>query len=121
MELINKPFPFPAITMACLRMARRKGMRQAMITRSSLDALAEAILGHLAGCPDLVEALCAETGLDPADLRALAAAPSTDFASALVDFICASDDRLAAFAAASGWPEATVAHTREALAAGVLR
>jgi len=92
-----------------------------MIARSSLDTLAEAILGHLAQCPDLIEALVAETGLDPSDLRALAAQSTTDFASALVDFICASDDRLAAFSAASGWPEATVAHTREALAAGVLR
>lgn|GEM_PF-7004247 len=92
-----------------------------MISRSSLDTLAEAILGHLAQCPDLIEALFAETGLNPADLRALAAEPTTDFAAALVDFICASDDRLAAFAAASGWSEATVAHTREALSAGVLR
>lgn len=92
-----------------------------MISRSSLDALAGAILAHLAGNPDLVEALVAETGLMPADLRRLAAEPTTDFAAALVDFICATDDRLMAFAAVSGWPEATVAHTREALAAGVLR
>lgn len=92
-----------------------------MISRSSLDALAEAILGHLAHCPDLIEALFAETGLDPADLRVLATEPSIDFAAALLDFICASDDRLSAFAAASGWSETTVAHTREALSAGVLR
>lgn len=92
-----------------------------MISRSSLDTLAEAILGHLAVCPDLVEALVAETGMMPSDLRALAEEPTTDFASALVDFICASDDRLTAFAAASGWSESTVAHTREALSAGVLR
>lgn len=92
-----------------------------MISRNSLDSLAEAILAHLSRCPDLVEALVAETGLDPADLRALAAGPTSDFASALVDFICATDDRLSAFSDASGWPQATVAHTREALAAGVLR
>lgn len=83
--------------------------------------LAEAILGHLAGSPDLVEALVTETGLMPEDLRRLAAEPTTDFAAALVDFISATDDRLLAFAAATGWSETTVAHTREALAAGVLR
>lgn len=92
-----------------------------MISRSSLDSLAEAILGHLAASPDLIEALFAETGLMPADLRRLAAEPSTDFAAALVDFICASDERLADFAAASDWSQATVAHTREALSAGLLR
>lgn len=96
-------------------------MHGRMISRNSLDALAEAILGHLAGSPDLVEALVAETGLMPADLRRLAAEPTTDFATALLDFICASDERLMDFAAASGWSAATVAHTREALAAGVLR
>lgn len=92
-----------------------------MISRAALDELAQAILAHLAQCPDLVEALVAETGLMPGDLRAMAAVPTTDFAAALVDFICASDDRLTAFAAASGWAAGTVAHTREALAAGVLR
>jgi len=92
-----------------------------MISRTSLDTLAAAILAHLAEHPDLVEALVAETGLMPADLRRLAAEPTTDFATALLDFICASDDRLTGFAATSGWPETTVAHTREALAAGALR
>ena len=92
-----------------------------MISRHSLDTLAEAILGHLAGSPDMVEALVTETGLMPEDLRSLAAEPTTDFAAALVDFICATDDRLLAFAAATGWSETTVAHTREALAASVLR
>ena len=78
-----------------------------MISRNSLDALAEAILAHLAENPELVEALVAETGLMPADLRRLAAEPTTDFATALLDFICASDDRLVAFAAASGWSVAS--------------
>lgn len=92
-----------------------------MISRNSLDALAEAILAHLADSPELVEALVAETGLMPTDLRRLAADPTTDLITALLDFICASDDRLLGFAAASGWSETTVARTREALAAGMLR
>ena len=92
-----------------------------MISRAALDELAQAILAHLAQCPDLVEALVAETGLMPADLRRMAAEPTTDFATALLDFICATDDRLTDFAAASGWSATTVARTREALAAGVLR
>jgi hypothetical protein len=92
-----------------------------MISRSSLDDLSDAILGHLAASPELMEALVSETGLLPADLRALAAQPTVDRAVALVDFICASDERLGDFAAASGWSQTTVAHTREALSAGVLR
>ena len=92
-----------------------------MISRNSLDALAEAILGHLAGSPDLLGELVAATGLMPADLRRMAAEPTTDLAAALLDFICATDDRLLGFAAASAWSETTVAHTREALAAGMLR
>lgn len=92
-----------------------------MISRNSLDTLAAAILAHLADNPNLVEALVAETGLMPDDLRRLAAEPTTDFATALLDFICATDDRLTGFAAASDWSATTVAHTRDALAAGVLR
>lgn len=92
-----------------------------MISRTSLDTLAGAILAHLADNPDLVEALVAETGLMPADLRRLVAEPTTDFAAALLDFICATDDRLTGFAAASDWSATAVAQTRDALAAGVLR
>lgn len=92
-----------------------------MISRNSLDALAEAILGHIAGNPELLGELVAETGLMPADLRRMAAEPTTDLATALLDFICASDDRLLGFASASGWSGTTIAHTREALAAGMLR
>lgn len=92
-----------------------------MTSRPKLDALTDAILAHLAACPDLVESLVAETGMAPADLRGLADDPSTAFAAALVDFICASDDRLTAFSTASGWPAAEVERTRQMLDAGILR
>ena len=92
-----------------------------MSSRHSLDVLTDAILAKLAACPDLVESLVAETGMAPADLRGLAGDPTTAFANALVDFICASDDRLLAFSAASGWPAADVERMRQMLEAGILR
>lgn len=92
-----------------------------MSSRQSLDALTDAILTQLAACPDLVESLIAETGIAPSGLRRLAADPTTAFASAMVDFICTTDDRLIAFSAASGWPAAEVERMRQMLEAGILR
>lgn len=89
-----------------------------MAHHHSLDSLAQAILDHLVASPDLVQELVAESGMRPEDLRALAGGSTTDFATALVDFISATDDRLGGFAAASGWLPADVARLREALAAG---
>lgn len=86
-----------------------------------LDDLAQAILAHLGACPDLVEALIAETGMMPTDLRRLAGDPGTGLAVALVDFICATDDRLVAFAQGAGWQPAEVDRIRQALEAGILR
>ena len=70
-----------------------------MITRATLDQLTSAIMAELAGSPDLVSELMAETGLQPGDLRRLAADRSDDLAAALLDFICAADSRLEQFAA----------------------
>ena len=89
-----------------------------MIDRKSLDLLAQAILDHLSRNPDLIGALVAESGLRPVDLRGLAADPTPAFATALVDFICAGDERLTGFAAESGWPPLEVAQMREALSGG---
>ncbi len=38
-----------------------------MITRATLDQLTSAIMAELAGSPDLVSELMAETGLQPGD------------------------------------------------------
>ena len=65
-----------------------------MTTRATLDQLTSAIMAELAGSPDLVSELMAETGLQPGDLRRLAADRSDDLAAALLDFICAADSRL---------------------------
>lgn len=92
-----------------------------MSSRQSLETLSDAILTHLAACPDLVDSLVAETGISPAWLRGLAGDPTAGFASALVDFICATDDRLIAFSAASGWPATEVDRMRQMLEAGLLR
>ena len=98
-------------------MSYRSGPRSAL----RLDDLSQAILAHLGACPDLVEALMAETGMVPAVLRRLAADPGAGLGVALVDFICATDDRLLAFAQASGWQPAEVDRIRQALEAGILR
>jgi len=89
-----------------------------MIDRKSLDLLAQEILDHLSRNPELIEALVAESGLLLDDLRGLVVDPTPAFASALVDFICASDERLTGFSAESGWAPLKVAHLREALAHG---
>ena len=90
-----------------------------MITSASVSDLAAAILGHLAQTPELLTALAAETGMAPADLRA-ASGDSAALASALIDFVCASDERLLAFSDASGWPPQQVEHARQAIEAGMV-
>lgn len=92
-----------------------------MITRATLDQLTSAIMAELAGSPDLMSELMAETGLQPGDLRRLAADRSDDLAAALLDFICAADSRLEQFAANAGWQPDKVAYARAALENGQIR
>lgn len=92
-----------------------------MMTRDALDRLTGDLLADLAGSHELIDALVAETGLVPADLRRLAQAAPLDLSVALVDFICASDERLTAFCDRSGWAPDRVAYARAALEAGHLR
>lgn len=92
-----------------------------MMTRETLDRLTRDLLSDLADSPDEISALVAETGLMPADLRQLAETAPLDLSVALVDFVCASDARLAGFCARSGWPVERVAYARAALDAGELR
>lgn len=92
-----------------------------MTTRATLDQLTSAIMAELAGSPDLVSELMAETGLQPGDLRRLAADRSDDLAAALLDFICAADSRLEQFAANTGWQPDKVTYARAALENGQIR
>ena len=66
-------------------------------------------------------AVMAETGLQPGDLRRLAADRSDDLAAALLDFVCAADARLEEFAARAGWQPEKVAYARAALENGQIR
>lgn len=91
-----------------------------MISRAALDSLVQSILVHLAADPDLMGALVTETGMSPGDLRGAARDQGDGFAAALVDFICASDDRLIEFAARSEWRETDVERLRQALEAGMI-
>ena len=92
-----------------------------MITRVTLDQLTSDIMAQLAESPALVSELMAETGLQPGDLRRLAADRSDDLAAALLDFVCAADARLEEFAARAGWQPEKVAYARAALENGQIR
>lgn len=87
----------------------------------ALDRLTADILTSLGNAPELIEALVAESGLDPADLRRMAGSSGRELSTALLDFICGNDERLMGFCDSSGWPVQRVIYAREALEAGALR
>lgn len=92
-----------------------------MMTPESLDQLTSDLLANLAETPNLIKTLVSETGLDPSDLRRMSSSSTRDLSVALIDFICADDNRLSNFCEQSGWPIARVAYARAALEAGQLR
>ncbi|HRO16043.1 MAG TPA: DUF3572 family protein [Paracoccus sp. (in: a-proteobacteria)] len=89
-----------------------------MFSRQQIETLTQAILAHLAAHPELVQALAAETGIIPGDLRRMSGDPG--FSQAMLDFIVADDQRLLDFAAGQGLSPADVAHARAALEAGAV-
>ena len=89
-----------------------------MITAAEISTLADAAILHLAADPELLAALLATSGLRPQDLRGAASRP--DFAAALLDFMCESDERLLAFAGTAGMRPERIAHARAALEAGAV-
>lgn len=88
------------------------------MTRETLDRLTDDLIADLATSPDLLEALVAESGLVPHDLRLMARDAPLGLAAALIDFITRDDARLTGFAARSGWPADRVDYARQALDAG---
>lgn len=87
-----------------------------MISHAELSGMTEAAIMHFAANPDLLAELMAASGLQAQDLRA--AAYRTEFAVAILDFLCESDQRLLDFARASGLRPERIAYARAALEAG---
>lgn len=88
-----------------------------MTTDITLEHLTQDILAELGESPELITALVSETGLVPTDLRRLAAGAPHDLSIALVDFICADDDRMTGFCARRGWAVDRLARIRAMLEA----
>jgi hypothetical protein len=78
--------------------------------------LAQDALLWLLGRPEDAGAFLAASGLDPADLRARAAAP--DFLGFVLDFLLADESLLRAFAAEAGVPPDAPRRARQALPGG---
>ena len=78
------------------------------------EMLAISALSHIASDPERLDRFLAVTGLDPASLRAEAGKP--DFAAGMLDYICADEALLVAFAAEQGLAPEAVATARRLLA-----
>ncbi|MDO5630474.1 MAG: DUF3572 domain-containing protein [Paracoccus sp. (in: a-proteobacteria)] len=77
-------------------------------TQDSARDLAVEALGFIAADPEMVQALLANAGLRPEDLRHLATSP--DLGQFVLDFILEDDRRVLDFAASTGIrPEAVMA------------
>lgn len=83
------------------------------MTAGEARDIADRGFAHLAGDPELVEALLAQSGCDPAGLRAMAARP--EFAGFVLDFLLEQDQRVLDFAAAAGLRPERVAMARAVL------
>lgn len=89
-----------------------------MIQKREIDALAEAAVAHLATHPELAGAFLGHSGLAADALRG--AIDDAGFAEAILDFLCAEDERLLEFASDCGVAPARIAHARAALEAGMV-
>lgn len=87
-----------------------------MVTASEVTLLAQHALLYLADDPELMGAFLGGSGLAVSDLRA--AAQTSEFATAILDFICERDDRVLALADAAGVRPERVALVRATLEAG---
>lgn len=74
--------------------------RQKDTPASDAETTAIAVLGWLAGEPELLSRFLALTGVDPSELRA--AATNRGFLAGLIDFLMGHEPTLVAFCEASG-------------------
>lgn len=81
--------------------------------RDGAERIAIQALGFLAADPERLERFLALSGLDPAGLRAAAAAPG--FLAGVLDHLCAEEPALLAFAADAGLAPDAVAAARARL------
>lgn len=80
--------------------ASGKAVRARRALRAEADALLPALLSFLASDEDRLIRFFDLTGMSPDGLRAAAAAPG--FATSLLDYVCADDRLVLAFATAEG-------------------
>ena len=78
--------------------------------------IADAGFAHIAGDPELVTSLLAQSGCDPAGLRAMAQSP--EFAVFVLDFLLEMDQRVLDFALDSGIKPQRVQMARAVLGGG---
>ncbi len=78
--------------------------------------IADAGFQHIAGQPDLVSDLLAQSGTDAAGLRAMAARP--EFAQFVLDFLLEQDQRVLDFAQDAGIQPQRIVMARAVLGGG---
>ncbi|CAM3003554.1 Protein of unknown function [Paracoccus aminovorans] len=86
------------------------------MTAGEARDIADRGFAHIAGDAELVAALLAQSGCDPAGLRAMAARP--EFAVFVLDFLLEQDQRVLDFAAAAGLRPERVQMARAVLGGG---
>ena len=84
--------------------------------KENAEIVALQVLRFLAGEEDGLAALCAASGLSPAELRTRASDP--DFLAAILDFLLEDEQRLLAFCAWADLPPEAPAQARRALPGG---
>ena len=90
------------------------GERQAAARRDAAEAVGVEALGYLANDTDLLSRFLALSGADVSDLRSLAGQPG--FLSGVLDFLCAHEPDLVAFAQAGDRTPEEVVAARHVLA-----
>jgi Protein of unknown function (DUF3572) len=91
----------------------RRGAAQGRMTREAAEALAVAALGFLAADEEQLERFLALTGLNPNNLRHIAADPG--FLAAVLDHLAGNETLLLAFCQEHGHDPLTVMQARQSL------
>lgn len=88
--------------------------RELVPSHAAASEIAVAALSHIAQDPDVIGQFLAQAGLAPEDLRSASQTPG--FLTAVLEFLCADETQLRAFAANAGHSPETVDNARKVLA-----